>query len=164
MDREALAEVARTLQSELKRVPGTRGIDLIGAPERAVLVIPDAARLASHGLTLSELGGALAAANAVAEPGPRVSAKGSVPVTVGTWFASADEVAELVIATPAGRTLRVTDVAEVQRAPELVRKLRLEWMFRLWLEPRRLWRRYVVGNPIFLLRVLRQRLTGRKVA
>ncbi len=118
VDREALAEVARTLQSELKRVPGTRGIDLIGAPERAVLVIPDAARLASHGLTLSELGGALAAANAVAEPGPRVSAMGSVPVTVGTWFASADEVAELVIATPAGRTLRVTDVAEVQRAPD----------------------------------------------
>ncbi len=49
---------------------------------------------------------------------------------------------------------------EVQRAPELVRKLRLEWMFRLWLEPRRLWRRYVLGNPAFLLRIARQYATG----
>lgn len=49
---------------------------------------------------------------------------------------------------------------EVQRAPELVRKLRLEWMFRLWLEPRRLWRRYVLGNPAFLLRIARQYVAG----
>lgn len=50
---------------------------------------------------------------------------------------------------------------EVARAPESVRTLRLEWVYRLWLEPRRLWRRYVVGNPAFLLRVLRQKLTRR---
>jgi exopolysaccharide biosynthesis WecB/TagA/CpsF family protein len=47
---------------------------------------------------------------------------------------------------------------EVQRAPEQIRHLRLEWAYRLWLEPGRLWRRYVVGNPVFMLRMLRQRL------
>lgn len=45
---------------------------------------------------------------------------------------------------------------EVPRAPEGIRKARLEWVYRLWLEPRRLWRRYVVGNPAFLLRMFRQ--------
>lgn len=45
---------------------------------------------------------------------------------------------------------------EVPRAPELLRQIRLEWIYRLWLEPRRLWRRYVLGNPAFLLRVARQ--------
>lgn len=50
---------------------------------------------------------------------------------------------------------------EVARAPESFRSLRLEWVYRLWLEPRRLWRRYVVGNPAFLLRVLRQKLAAR---
>lgn len=49
---------------------------------------------------------------------------------------------------------------EVQRAPEFVRKARLEWIFRLWLEPRRLWRRYVLGNPAFLLRIARQYAVG----
>jgi len=50
---------------------------------------------------------------------------------------------------------------EVARAPETFRTLRIEWLYRLWLEPRRLWRRYVVGNPAFLLRVLRQKLARR---
>ena len=49
---------------------------------------------------------------------------------------------------------------EVPRAPELVRKVRLEWIYRLWLEPRRLWRRYVLGNPAFLTRMLWQYATG----
>ncbi|MGX1790517.1 WecB/TagA/CpsF family glycosyltransferase [Bosea sp. NPDC055332] len=50
---------------------------------------------------------------------------------------------------------------EVARAPETFRALRIEWVYRLWLEPRRLWRRYVVGNPAFLMRVLHQKLAGR---
>lgn len=51
---------------------------------------------------------------------------------------------------------------DVTRAPPFIRRLRMEWLYRLWLEPGRLWRRYLVGNPIFLMRVLRQRLSGRK--
>ena len=45
-----LAEVAHTLETELKRIPGTRDVFTLGAPERAVMVQLDAARLASHGL------------------------------------------------------------------------------------------------------------------
>ncbi len=33
----------------------------------------------------------------------------------------------------------------VPRAPDWMRKARLEWLYRLWIEPRRLWRRYLVG-------------------
>jgi exopolysaccharide biosynthesis WecB/TagA/CpsF family protein len=46
----------------------------------------------------------------------------------------------------------------VKRAPHWVRQLRSEWLFRLWLEPSRLWRRYVLGIPVFLTHVLRHRL------
>lgn len=49
---------------------------------------------------------------------------------------------------------------EVPRAPEMVRQIRLEWIYRLWLEPRRLWRRYVLGNPAFLMRMARQYAMG----
>jgi len=35
---------------------------------------------------------------------------------------------------------------------------RQEWLARLVTEPRRLWRRYLLGNPLFLTRVIRQRL------
>jgi len=43
----------------------------------------------------------------------------------------------------------------VARAPGLLRRARLEWLWRLAIEPRRLWRRYVVGNPLFLFRAAR---------
>ena len=39
----------------------------------------------------------------------------------------------------------------------------LEWFFRLCAEPRRLWRRYLIGNPRFLWLLARQALTGRPV-
>jgi N-acetylglucosaminyldiphosphoundecaprenol N-acetyl-beta-D-mannosaminyltransferase len=41
------------------------------------------------------------------------------------------------------------------RAPQWMRKTGLEWAFRLGMEPRRLFQRYVLGNPIFLTRALR---------
>lgn len=50
----------------------------------------------------------------------------------------------------------------VPRAPLWLRRLRLEWVFRLVVEPRRLWRRYLVGNPTFLWRVMRQKVSGKQ--
>jgi exopolysaccharide biosynthesis WecB/TagA/CpsF family protein len=47
---------------------------------------------------------------------------------------------------------------DVSRAPEFVRKLRLEWAYRLAQEPRRLFKRYIVGNPLFIMRVLAVKL------
>jgi len=39
---------------------------------------------------------------------------------------------------------------KVDRAPNLIQKLKLEWAYRLLQEPRRLWRRYIIGNAVFL--------------
>jgi alpha-1,3-mannosyltransferase len=52
---------------------------------------------------------------------------------------------------------------EMQRAPLWVRVARCEWAYRLAREPRRLWRRYLLGNPVFILRVLSQWWTGARV-
>lgn len=43
-----------------------------------------------------------------------------------------------------------------RRAPLLLQRLGLEWLFRLAMEPRRLWRRYLIGNTQFATVVLRQ--------
>lgn len=50
----------------------------------------------------------------------------------------------------------------VRRAPRWVRKLGLEWLFRLAQEPRRLWRRYLLGNVQFLIRAAALGVTGRQ--
>jgi exopolysaccharide biosynthesis WecB/TagA/CpsF family protein len=49
---------------------------------------------------------------------------------------------------------------EVRRAPRWVRAVRLEWLFRLALEPGRLWQRYMIGGAKFLGRVIAFRLAG----
>jgi N-acetylglucosaminyldiphosphoundecaprenol N-acetyl-beta-D-mannosaminyltransferase len=43
-----------------------------------------------------------------------------------------------------------------RRAPQWVQRIDLEWLFRLMMEPRRLWRRYLIGNTKFVLLVLRE--------
>jgi exopolysaccharide biosynthesis WecB/TagA/CpsF family protein len=45
----------------------------------------------------------------------------------------------------------------VPRAPRWVLRMRAEWVFRLLVEPRRLWRRYVMGNPRFVWRLISSR-------
>jgi N-acetylglucosaminyldiphosphoundecaprenol N-acetyl-beta-D-mannosaminyltransferase len=47
---------------------------------------------------------------------------------------------------------------ELQRAPRWMTENGLEWLGRLLIEPRRLWKRYLIGNPLFIWRVLKQRL------
>lgn len=46
----------------------------------------------------------------------------------------------------------------VPRAPRWMQAAGLEWSYRLWKEPRRLWRRYLVKDPGFFLLVLKARL------
>jgi N-acetylglucosaminyldiphosphoundecaprenol N-acetyl-beta-D-mannosaminyltransferase len=44
---------------------------------------------------------------------------------------------------------------KTSRAPGWMRAFGLEWLYRLGLEPKRLFRRYVLGNPLFIARALR---------
>lgn len=43
-----------------------------------------------------------------------------------------------------------------KRAPLWWQKHSLEWLYRLIKEPRRMWKRYVLGNPLFLWNILRE--------
>ena len=52
----------------------------------------------------------------------------------------------------------------VPRAPKWLRRCRMEWVFRLYCEPRRLCRRYLIGNWVFIWRVLREHCCRRRSA
>ncbi|NND77503.1 MAG: WecB/TagA/CpsF family glycosyltransferase [Flavobacteriales bacterium] len=46
------------------------------------------------------------------------------------------------------------------RAPEAWRQIGMEWAYRLLTEPKRLWKRYLIGNPLFIVHVLKWRYLG----
>lgn len=45
-----------------------------------------------------------------------------------------------------------------QRAPKWWQEHSLEWLYRLIKEPKRMWRRYVIGNPLFLWNISKERI------
>lgn len=78
---------------------------------------------------------------------------------------------ENVPSLPVGAAISVGAALDTQaglrkRAPKWTHRIGLEWLYRLVREPRRLWRRYLIGNTEFLLLVGREwwRLRGRRAA
>ena len=49
----------------------------------------------------------------------------------------------------------------VKRAPLEWQKHSLEWFYRLLKEPKRMWKRYIIGNSLFLLNVMKERKKGK---
>ncbi|HVF54436.1 MAG TPA: WecB/TagA/CpsF family glycosyltransferase [Actinomycetota bacterium] len=52
----------------------------------------------------------------------------------------------------------------IPRAPKWMNRLGIEWLYRLSREPRRLWRRYIMGNPLFLGRLVAEIVRERRSA
>jgi len=50
----------------------------------------------------------------------------------------------------------------IPRGPRWMTDHGLEWLCRLYAEPRKLWRRYLIGNPLFFWRLVRDRRFGRR--
>jgi len=97
----------------------------------------------------------------------RIGATGAGVVWVGLgtpkqdWFAKllAERLPVAVVAIGAAFDFIAGSRAE---APPWLQRVGLEWSYRLATEPRRLWRRYLVGNPRFLAAVRRGRRERRE--
>ncbi len=74
------------------------------------------------------------------------------------WIADHAERLRASVIMPVGAMLDYV-AGVVPRAPRWLTDRGLEWAGRLVIEPRRLWRRYLLGNPRFLARVVRARFT-----
>ena len=73
------------------------------------------------------------------------------------WLSENWDRLEAHVAFPVGAMFDYV-VGEVYRAPRWITDNGLEWLARLVIEPRRLWKRYMIGLPVFFYRVIRQRL------
>jgi multidrug efflux pump subunit AcrB len=113
-----LERVARTLEAELKRVPGTREVQTIGGPGRVVRVALQPARLRERGVDVVRLKATLAAANLGMPSGAVVDTQGAsgqmLSIETGEYLRSADEVGDLVVGVSDGRPVYLREVAHVE--------------------------------------------------
>ena len=112
-----LERVAHSIEAELKRVSGTREVQTIGGPGRAVMVRIDPARMAGSGATVNDLRNALQSANLGLPVGELLAGNKSVAIEAGPFLAQAREVADLVVGVHAGKPVFMKDVADIEDGP-----------------------------------------------
>lgn len=76
------------------------------------------------------------------------------------WVAQFRSRLQAAVLIPVGAAFNF-HAGTVRQAPVWMQRAGLEWLFRLGMEPRRLWRRYLLGNPRFAFLVLKQLLSGK---
>ncbi|KUE81806.1 multidrug transporter AcrB [Aeromonas schubertii] len=109
----ALTRAAHELETELKRLPGTRDITTLGGHDEVLNVTLDPAALAAHGLTLQALSQRLGAANRVAPLAGITQDNREFKVQTGAFLRTADEVAQLVVGVQEGRPVYLGEVASI---------------------------------------------------
>ena len=109
-----LERVANSIEVELKRVSGTREVQTIGGPGRAVMVRIDPSKMASHNISVSDLRLALQSANQGTSVGDLIYGNKAVSVDAGPYLANASEVADLVIGIHNEKPTYLRDVAEIK--------------------------------------------------
>lgn len=109
-----LRQVAHALETELKRIPGTRNIETIGGPEQLVRVLLNPQKMAARNIAIGELKQALVMSNIASQAGAFISDNQYVPVTAGSFFSSKEELVELVVGVVDNRPVYLEDVADIQ--------------------------------------------------
>ena len=112
-----LERVAHSVEADLKRVAGTREVNTIGGPGRAVMVEIDPVRMAGVGVTVPDLRQALRSANLGLPVGELIAGNRSVAIESGPFLRQASEVADLVVGVRAGKPIFLRDVANVRDGP-----------------------------------------------
>ena len=112
-----LEQVAHGLEAEIKHVTGTREVTTLGGPGRAVNIDIDPVRMASAGVSVTDMRRALQAANLGAPLGEVTNANQSIAVEVGQYFTDAKDIAELVVGLHDGRPVYLSEVAQIHDGP-----------------------------------------------
>jgi len=113
-----MQQVARAVEIELKRIPGTRDVVTLGGPGHVVRVLMDAERMAAYGVTAQDLKAALQVSNASQPAGSLVAGNRELLVQTGTYLESAADVRQLVVGVFGQKPVFMSDVAQVVDGPD----------------------------------------------
>lgn len=102
------------LVNVLNRVDGVGAVSVIGAPEREVQVNVDPTKLDAYGLTVEQLGQIIAAENVNIPSGTIDIGNNTLNVKADGEFDLSDELRRVVVSNAGGRTVMLTDVAEIR--------------------------------------------------
>jgi hydrophobic/amphiphilic exporter-1 (mainly G- bacteria), HAE1 family len=110
-------------RAQIQRINGVASVDIIGKQEREIHLVADPDKLRTFGLTLPDIQQAVSYGN-LDVPGGRVTTQDAeLLIKTHGEAASLKQLEELVIASPGGVPIRISDVAKVLDSTEEVRTL-----------------------------------------
>lgn len=114
-----LSRVAHAVETELKRVRGSKEIYTLGGPDHVLAVRLDPDRLSAHNIAPGDVRAALELAN-VSQPAGMVTRDNSeYLVQTGAFLANVEEVRRLVVGVNDGQPVFIADVAQVTEGADL---------------------------------------------
>lgn len=120
-----LEKVANSIESDLKRVKGTREVNTIGGPKRAINIEIDPNKMAAHGVTLGDVRVALSSANLGMPVGNILNTNTTIAIESGPYLEDANDVGSIVLGVRTGNPVFLKDIAQVIDGP--LQSQRIVW-------------------------------------
>ncbi|MCL9776309.1 efflux RND transporter permease subunit [Vibrio methylphosphonaticus] len=111
---QALTSVASGLETELKRIKGTRDIYTVGRQPTIVDVRLDPAKMSGYGVTIDALNKMLPDANSASTLLSLTQDNQSIPLQIGEFLTNIDDVKQLVVGLNDDQPVYLSDIAQVE--------------------------------------------------
>ena len=116
---EQLTQVAHGLETELKRLPGTRQIQTVGRHDRVMQVTIDPVKMNAFGLSWPQISQVLQTANQQQTNLSLTQDNRQISLQVGSFLTSADEVSQLIVSTQHNHPIYLADIAEIKEGADV---------------------------------------------
>jgi len=110
-----LKTYAEELRNRIRALPQVAKVEFQGDQAERIFIVYQSQKLASLGISPQTLAQALSSNNSVVSAGQIVTADERIPLTVSGTLSSLEQIRNIGVATPDGRTVRLGDLAQVQR-------------------------------------------------
>ncbi|HXX65311.1 MAG TPA: efflux RND transporter permease subunit [Bacteroidota bacterium] len=101
------------IKKRLENVPGVGAVDLVGGDEREIEIAVDAAKLRAYNLSIEDVIASVGAANMEVPAGSLTNGPRQVLLRTMGKYTSMDEIRGVIVASPGGRIVHLSDVAAV---------------------------------------------------
>ena len=119
--REVFLTADRRIKDRVATVPGVASVTILGGEEREIHVLTDQQRLRAHGLSITDVAAAVAAAN-LETPGGQIQQNSrEYTLRLRGKFTNLDELRNLRLTLPSGQAIYLRDVADVRDAYKDIR-------------------------------------------
>lgn len=110
-----LERVAISMESEIKRVPGTREVKVIGGPGRSINVWLDVQRMRERGISVTRLSQSIMGANQALTGGTVAQSSGGLlTIETGEFIQTEEEVGDVVVGVHQGKPVYLREVARIE--------------------------------------------------